>query len=87
MALIDIGLPGINGFDVARRIRVNPRLRDIFLIAQTGWGQEEDRQRSHAAGFDEHLVKPVDLEDLTELIDRATLRHTSPALPEDIPKH
>jgi signal transduction histidine kinase/ActR/RegA family two-component response regulator len=87
VALIDIGLPGINGFDVARRIRANPRLRDIFLIAQTGWGQEEDRQRSHAAGFDEHLVKPVDLEDLTELIDRATLRHTSPALPEDIPKH
>ncbi|MFL5521843.1 MAG: ATP-binding protein [Gemmatimonadales bacterium] len=87
VALIDIGLPGINGYEVARRIRANPRLGDILLIAQTGWGQEEDRQRSHAAGFDEHLVKPVDLEDLTALIDRATLRDASPALPEDIPKH
>ncbi|MFL5505296.1 MAG: ATP-binding protein, partial [Gemmatimonadales bacterium] len=87
VALIDIGLPGINGYEVARRIRANPRLGDILLIAQTGWGQEEDRQRSHAAGFDEHLVKPVDLEDLTVLIDRATLRDASPALPEDIPKH
>ena len=86
VALIDIGLPGINGFEVARRIRAHPRLRDILLIAQTGWGQEADRRHSHAAGFDEHLVKPVDLADLNELLDRDTLREVSP-LPEDIPKH
>ena len=87
VALIDIGLPGINGFEVARRIRTHSRLRNILLIAQTGWGQEDDRRRSHDAGFDEHLVKPVDLEDLTELLDRAVLRDGSAPLPEDIPKH
>jgi CheY-like chemotaxis protein len=57
--LIDIGLPGIDGHDLARRIREQPGLRDILLIAQTGWGQEDDRSRSRAAGFDYHLVKPV----------------------------
>ena len=57
--LLDIGLPGLNGYKVAERIRANPRLANIKLVALTGWGQEEDRRRSADAGFDHHLVKPV----------------------------
>ncbi len=60
VALIDIGLPGMNGYEVARELRQHPELEHMVLVAQTGWGQEEDRQRSRAAGFDYHLVKPVD---------------------------
>jgi CheY-like chemotaxis protein len=60
LALIDIGLPGMNGYEVARQIRQHPELGHIVLVAQTGWGQEEDRQHSREAGFDYHLVKPVD---------------------------
>jgi signal transduction histidine kinase/ActR/RegA family two-component response regulator len=58
--LLDVGLPRLNGFDAARRIRQLPNDQDIVLIALTGWGQEEDRRRSRDAGFDDHLVKPVD---------------------------
>jgi CheY-like chemotaxis protein len=66
--LLDIGLPGMNGHDLARRIRQQPRFRNVVLVAQTGWGQEEDRQRSRAAGFDYHLVKPVSLEQIEEIL-------------------
>ena len=59
--LLDIGLPGMDGFEVARRLRAIPSLADCFLIALTGYGSDEDRQRTQAAGFDEHLVKPADL--------------------------
>jgi CheY-like chemotaxis protein len=59
VALIDIGLPQVNGYEVARRLRAEPRFRKLVLVAQTGWGQDSDRQRSQAAGFDHHLVKPV----------------------------
>jgi PAS domain S-box-containing protein len=58
--LLDIGLPILNGYEVCRRIRKEPWGKDLVLIALTGWGQEEDRQRSREAGFDAHLVKPVD---------------------------
>src|SRR5262249_11554150 len=57
--LVDIGLPGMNGYEIACRIREQPRFRDVLLVAQTGFGQEEDRRRSQEAGFDFHLVKPV----------------------------
>jgi PAS domain S-box-containing protein len=57
--LLDIGLPGMNGYDVARAIRAEPWGKGMTLVAITGWGQEEDRRRSREAGFDEHLVKPV----------------------------
>ena len=62
--LLDIGLPEIDGHEVARRIRGMPELRDVRLVALTGYGQEEDRRRTRDAGFDHHLVKPVDLEEL-----------------------
>ncbi|HJZ57456.1 MAG TPA: response regulator [Gemmataceae bacterium] len=68
VALVDIGLPGLNGYEVARRIRENPQLRGVVLVAQTGWGQDEDRRRSVEAGFDYHLVKPVDLEALRKIL-------------------
>jgi CheY-like chemotaxis protein len=60
VVLLDIGLPGLNGYDVARRIREQPWGRNAVLVALTGWGQEEDRRKSSEAGFDAHLVKPVD---------------------------
>jgi CheY-like chemotaxis protein len=60
VALLDIGMPKLNGLDVARRLRAQPWGRDIVLVAVTGWGQEADRQRSREAGFDHHVVKPVD---------------------------
>lgn len=66
--LVDIGLPGLSGHDVARQIRSQPELKNIILAAQTGWGQEEDRNRSREAGFDHHLVKPVSPEALEELL-------------------
>jgi CheY-like chemotaxis protein len=68
VALVDIGLPKMNGYDVARQIREHPKLRNILLVAQTGWGQDEHRRRSQEAGFDHHLVKPVALETLQEIL-------------------
>jgi PAS domain S-box-containing protein len=67
--LLDIGLPKMNGYDVARHIREHAWGRDIALIALTGWGQEDDRRLAKEAGFDHHLVKPVDIELLKTLID------------------
>jgi len=58
--LLDIGLPHVNGYDIARTIRASAQLRGVRLVALTGYGQAEDRQRARAAGFDDHLVKPVD---------------------------
>ena len=70
VALLDIGLPGMDGLEVARRIRLDSRLAHVFLIALTGYGRNEDHRRSEAAGFDAHLVKPVDLERLLNLLTR-----------------
>jgi PAS domain S-box-containing protein len=58
--LLDLGLPKLNGYEVCRRIRERPWGKDVVLVAVTGWGQDEDRDRSKAAGFDTHVVKPVD---------------------------
>jgi PAS domain S-box-containing protein len=66
--LMDIGMPGMDGNEVARRIRQQPEFNDIKLIALTGWGQEKDRQRSKESGFDHHLIKPVNLQALADLI-------------------
>ena len=66
--LCDIGLPGMNGYDVAVRLREQPAFRRTPLIALTGYGQEDARRRAREAGFDHHLVKPVDLDALRELL-------------------
>ena len=68
VVLLDIGMPGMDGFEVARRIRQRPESQDVTLIALTGWGQEKDRRNSEAAGFDHHLVKPVDIDALQGLL-------------------
>jgi two-component system, chemotaxis family, CheB/CheR fusion protein len=70
VALIDIGLPGMDGYEVARRIRGRAELDGVKLVALTGFGQEEDRRKALDAGFDAHLVKPVDLEELRRLLCR-----------------
>jgi signal transduction histidine kinase len=69
LALVDIGLPGIDGYEVARRLRADPATRDIKLIALTGYGLADDLRRVMDAGFDRHLVKPVDIDQLMEAID------------------
>ena len=66
--LLDIGLPRVDGYEVCRRIRQQPWGRDLMIVALTGWGQEEDRQKSREAGFNTHLVKPVDDEVLLNLL-------------------
>jgi signal transduction histidine kinase/CheY-like chemotaxis protein len=70
--LLDIGMPSRNGYDAAQRIREQPWGKDILLIAQTGWGQERDRQRSRDAGFDAHLTKPLDFVVLMKLLGSPT---------------
>ena len=67
--LLDIGLPGIDGYELARRLRDMPETRDAHLVAVSGYGQQKDRERSAAAGFDQHLVKPVDPARLTDVIN------------------
>lgn len=66
--LLDIGMPRLNGYDACRRIREKPWGKGLVLIAMTGWGQEEDRRRTTEAGFDAHIVKPVDPTDLIKLL-------------------
>ena len=68
IALLDIGMPDVSGLDVGRRLRAQPWGANLVLVAVTGWGQEDDRQRSFEAGFDRHLVKPVDPNTLLELV-------------------
>ena len=70
IALVDIGLPGIDGYEVARRIRQIPNTKAMMLVALTGYGQDTDKKRALAAGFDEHLTKPVKIERLQALLSR-----------------
>jgi CheY-like chemotaxis protein/anti-sigma regulatory factor (Ser/Thr protein kinase) len=70
LVLLDIGLPGLSGYDVCKRVRSHEWGKGTTLIALTGWGQDEDRRRSRDAGFDGHLVKPVDMGQLMELLGR-----------------
>jgi CheY-like chemotaxis protein len=69
--LLDIGLPGLDGYEVARRLRQDRDLQHVLLVAMTGYGKSEDRERSRQAGFDAHLVKPVDLDELKSLLSRS----------------
>jgi len=68
VVLLDIGMPGLDGYEVARRLRALKRERPMRIVAITGWGQDADRRRSREAGFDVHLVKPVDPTLLTRVI-------------------
>jgi CheY-like chemotaxis protein len=69
VVLCDIGLPGLDGYGVARQLRGNPATAKTRLIAVTAYAQEEDHRRSHEAGFEHHLVKPVDLDTLQRVLN------------------
>ncbi|MRW86759.1 response regulator [Pseudoduganella sp. FT26W] len=68
IAVLDLGMPHLNGFDLARQLRAEPALRNTYLIALSGWGMEEDRARSRDAGMDHHLTKPVTLRDVEDAL-------------------
>ena len=77
VVLLDLGMPRLDGFETARRIRAESWSRNMLLVAQTGWGQEEDRRRTQEAGFDAHLIKPVDHDRLLKLLARIAPNSTS----------
>ena len=69
VAFLDIGMPRLSGYEVAEAVRAEPWGRDMKLIAVTGWGQADDKQRARSAGFDQHLVKPIDPSDVDRLLE------------------
>ncbi|MES2604929.1 MAG: response regulator [Pseudomonadota bacterium] len=71
--LLDIGLPGMNGYEVCRELRRDPRFEHTLIVAQTGWGQDRDREMAYFAGFDHHLVKPLKPEDIGALFAKVTV--------------
>jgi PAS domain S-box-containing protein len=75
IVLMDLGMPKMNGFDAARRMRQEPWGRELSLVATTGWGQDDDRRRSAEAGFDHHLVKPIEVAALREILDKSPVPH------------
>ncbi|HKQ25744.1 MAG TPA: ATP-binding protein [Burkholderiales bacterium] len=79
VVLLDIGMPGMSGYEVARRIRASQQEPRASIVALTGWGQDEDRRRVREAGFDHHLVKPADLEALRSLIASIQTNRARPA--------
>jgi len=70
-AFLDIGLPQLNGYDLARALKRLPALRHTVLVAVTGWGQQKDRQQAFEAGFHHHLVKPVSIDQFQEILAQA----------------
>ena len=69
VVLLDLGMPCMNGFEVAHRFREDPAIRSAMLVAVTGWGSDEDRRRTRAAGFAHHLVKPADPAEVIALLN------------------
>jgi len=84
LVLLDLGMPGMCGFEVAKRMRALPQFAQIALVALTGWGQAEDRRRTREAGFDDHLIKPADLAALTALLARMESHHEDSPLTSDV---
>jgi signal transduction histidine kinase len=81
IVFLDLGMPGLSGYDVARSLRAHPAGAHVTLVALTGWGQAEDRKRTAAAGFDHHIVKPVDLATIEGICNRDA------AVPADMPSN
>jgi len=70
LVFLDLGMPGMDGYEVGRRLRQQSDMEDIVLAALTGWGNQEDRRRTAEAGFDHHLIKPIELTALENIIAR-----------------
>ena len=86
LAILDIGMPELDGYEVARRIRKSAWGHEMRLVALTGWGQRRDVDRSTAAGFDDHMTKPADFDAITRLIDELiATRAASGALGGSVP--
>lgn len=68
VVLLDIGMPIMDGFEVCRQLRSSPDLSGLRVVAQTGWGDAETRRKTEAAGFDDHMTKPIDLDELLKLL-------------------
>jgi CheY-like chemotaxis protein len=77
--ILDIGLPGMNGYDVARQIRADHPDAGIVIVALTGYGSDHDQRQAVGAGFDFHLVKPIDLTRLQALVAKTLRRHSGKA--------
>jgi CheY-like chemotaxis protein len=75
LIFLDLGMPQMSGIDAATRVRALPHGNDITLVALTGWGQEDDRRRTREAGFDGHLLKPIDPAELARLLAAPPVRH------------
>ena len=69
VAFLDIGMPGLTGYEVAEAVRAEPWGHEVKLIAVTGWGQPDDQLRAHTAGFDRHLIKPIDPAEVDRLLE------------------
>jgi CheY-like chemotaxis protein len=82
LVLLDLGLPGLDGYEVARRLRREPSLDGICLVALTGYGGESDRRRSAEAGFDAHLVKPVGFDALRRVLAATQVGRPTGPVPE-----
>jgi CheY-like chemotaxis protein len=74
IVLLDLGLPGMDGYEVARRLRASSRTAEALLVALTGYGQAEDREKTYAAGFDQHLLKPAEPAEVRELIRKGRVK-------------
>jgi DNA-binding response OmpR family regulator len=74
IVFLDVGMPGRSGHEVARALRLAPGGGDAMLVAVTGWGQPEDRQRTQTAGFDEHVVKPPEFDAIRDICQRVARR-------------
>ena len=72
--ILDIGMPRLTGDQVARAVRNEPWGRRVFMVAVTGWGEPEDKERASAAGFDHHLTKPVDVDEIEKLLVESAAR-------------
>jgi CheY-like chemotaxis protein len=81
VVLLDLGLPKLNGYEACRRLREQPWGKDVLMVAVTGWGAETYRQRSREAGFDMHVVKPVNSDELLHLLDSAKPRGVTSVRP------
>ncbi|HXN15857.1 MAG TPA: response regulator [Usitatibacter sp.] len=79
VVLLDIRLPDVNGYEVARQLRADPSTQNLQLVALTGFGRREDILRARAAGFDEHITKPTDPEELARVIGLKSAKGVPPA--------